>query len=133
MSEVVLTEKFFAEIAGWEAMKQARALLQLDKVLSSNWTPPILKGVVQEGAFSYRAGLVIKNTVDIENLCTCRPSREWGTICPHSVSVGLHYLISLQPGSATQGQSGKPAQPPTGKSTNPPANSPSGKVLSRGG
>src|SRR4051812_4479511 len=114
MSEVVLTEKFFAEIAGWEAMKQARALLQLDKVLSSNWTPPILKGAVQEGSSSYRAGLVIKNTVDIENLCTCRPSREWGTICAHSVGVGLHYLRSLQPAAAEQGKPGKAITTPSG-------------------
>src|SRR3954471_351939 len=134
MSEVVLTEKFFAEIAGWEAMKQARALLQLDKVLSSNWTPPILKGVVQEGASSYRAGLVIKNTVDIENLCTCRPSREWGTICPHSVSVGLHYLKTLQPATAETGKGAKSNNPASAaKTSGAPALSRPGKVLLRGG
>jgi superfamily II DNA or RNA helicase len=87
-----LSDQFFAKIAGWEAMKQARALLAGDKVLSSNWSPPVLKGVVQEGTTSYRAGLVIKGEVDIDNLCTCRTSREWGTICAHSVAVGLHHL-----------------------------------------
>src|SRR5687768_5439812 len=92
MSTVVLTEKFFADIAGWEAMKMARGYIATDKVLSSNWTPPVLKGVVQAGETSYRAGLVIKNEANIENLCTCRQSREWGTICAHSVAVGLHYL-----------------------------------------
>src|SRR5688572_16945895 len=89
---VALSESFFAKIAGWEAMKQARALLAGDKVLSSNWTPPILKGVVQEGSTSYRAGLAIKDEVNIDNLCTCRASREWGTICAHSVAAGLHHL-----------------------------------------
>lgn len=73
-------------------MKTARALLAGDKVLSSNWSPPVLKGVVQEGTTSYRAGLVIKGEVNIDNLCTCRASREWGTICAHSVAVGLHHL-----------------------------------------
>ena len=87
-----LTEKFLAQIAGWEAMKQARASLQAGAVLSSNWTPPLLRGVVQEGSTSYRAGLVIKGAVDIENVCHCRQSREWGTICAHSVAVGLHHL-----------------------------------------
>jgi SNF2 family DNA or RNA helicase len=91
MSEVQLTENFLAQIAGWEAMKQARALLQTGAVLSSNWTPPILRGVVQEGSISYRAGLAIKTSVEIENLCHCRQSREWGTICAHSVAVGLHH------------------------------------------
>src|SRR5437016_6182785 len=92
MSAVELSEAFFAKIAGWEAMKQARGLLAADHVLSSNWTAPVLKGVVQEGSTSYRAGLVIKDQINIENLCGCRPSREWGTICAHSVAVGLHHL-----------------------------------------
>src|SRR6266446_7409519 len=92
MSVVELSDAFFAKIAGWEAMKQARAFLATDKVLSSNWTPPGLKGVVQDGSISYRAGLVIKDHINIENLCGCRSSREWGTICAHSVAVGLHHL-----------------------------------------
>jgi superfamily II DNA or RNA helicase len=89
---VELNEPFFAKIAGWEAMKTARALLSMGKVLSSNYTPPILKGVVQEGTTSYRAGFVIKSDTDLENTCTCRASREWGTMCAHSVAVGLHWL-----------------------------------------
>lgn len=97
---VELTEALFAKMAGWEAMKRARAYLQAGQVLSSNWTDPILKGVVQEGASSYRAGLVIKNSIDVENMCTCRPSREWGTICAHSVAVGLHHLKRTQPALA---------------------------------
>ena len=79
--------------AGWEAVKHARSLLAGGKVLSSNWTPPLLKGVVQEGTSSYRAGLVIKGPVGIDNLCTCRASREAGIICAHSVAVGLHHLL----------------------------------------
>src|SRR6185503_21195393 len=91
-------------------MKQARALLAGDKVLSSNWSAPVLKGVVQEGTTSYRAGLVIKDEVNIDNLCTCRASREWGTICAHSVAVGLHHLRGettpeLQPKLAADPQS----------------------------
>ena len=89
---VELNEPFFAKVAGWEAMKTARALLALGKVLSSNYTPPILKGVVQDGTTSYRAGFVIRSDTDLENTCTCRASREWGTMCAHSVAVGLHWL-----------------------------------------
>jgi superfamily II DNA or RNA helicase len=98
---MTLSEQFFAKIAGWEAMKQARALLAGDKVLSSNWSPPILKGVVQEGSTSYRAALSIKDDVNIDNLCTCRASREWGTICAHSVAVGLHHLRGDEPERAS--------------------------------
>ena len=108
---VELTDAFFAKIAGWEPMKRARAMVAAGHVLSSNWSPPVLKGVVQEGETSYRAGLVIKNSIDIDNLCTCRDSREWGTICAHSVAVGLHHL---KPAPAPELQRVKPAAPRPG-------------------
>ena len=92
MSSPDLTDQFFAKIAGWDVIKQARAVLASGRVLSSNWTPPVLKGVVQEGTTSYRCGLVIKDTINIDNLCTCRAARSWGAMCVHSVAVGLHHL-----------------------------------------
>jgi superfamily II DNA or RNA helicase len=97
---VELTENLLSKAAGWEAMKRARAYLEQDQVLSSNWAPPVLKGLVQAGEVSFHAGLVIKGPIDIENICSCRESREWGTICAHSVAVGLHWLRS-QKGEAT--------------------------------
>ncbi|HLH52415.1 MAG TPA: SNF2-related protein [Verrucomicrobiae bacterium] len=89
---VDLTEALLSKAAGWEAMKHARAYLSQGQVLSSYWAPPLLRGVVQAGETSFRASMVIRNDVDIENLCTCRESREWGKICAHSVAVGLHFL-----------------------------------------
>ncbi len=121
MSFTDLTDDFLAKIAGWEAMKNARALLASGKVLSSNWTPPLLKGVVSEGATSLRAGLVIKTSTDIDNVCSCRDSRRSGMICAHSVSVGLHHLKrekDSSPGLATaapsRGAASMKAQPPAG-------------------
>ncbi len=99
MSEVVLSEIFLAKIAGWDVVKQARAAVAGGKVLSGEWAAPVLKGVVQEGSTSYRAGLVIKDSINIENLCTCKASRSWGTICAHSVAVGL---FSLKPVALNQ-------------------------------
>jgi superfamily II DNA or RNA helicase len=128
MSGVELTEPFLAKIAGWEAMKKARALLEQDAVLSSNWSPPLLKGVVQDGTLSYRAGLVIKDTVNLENICRCRPSQDWGTICAHSVAVGLHYLR----GSTTPTPEKKTEAHPAGEtSSNPNARRPAAKRLLR--
>src|SRR5438105_14954513 len=92
MKPVELTDEFFGKIAGWEVVKNARAAVAGDRVLSSDWAPPVLKGIVQEGQTSYRAGLVIKDAIDVENLCACRTSKAWGSICVHSVAVGLHYL-----------------------------------------
>ena len=92
MSNVILTDALLAKLAGWEAVKQARALLTQNLVLSSYWEAPLLRGVVQEGSSSYRAGLVIKSESDAENMCPCRQSRQHGMICAHSVAVGLHRL-----------------------------------------
>ena len=100
VSEPKLTEAFFAKAAGWEVMKQARSLLASGRVLSSNWAPPLLKGVVVSDATSLTAGLVIRHELDIENLCPCRSSREWGTLCAHSVAVGLHHLKPPAPAPA---------------------------------
>ena len=119
---IELTESFLAQIAGWEAVKSARSLLAGGKVLSSNWTPPLLKGVVQEGSVSYRAGLVIRSERDLENICTCRQAREWGTICAHSVAVGLHHLkknavvaegSAAERGTSPQAPATARARPPT--------------------
>ena len=109
---VELTEKLLSEAAGWEVMKMARAYLQQNQVLSSHWAPPLLRGVVQTVEISFRASMVIKSGIDVENLCTCREAREWGKICAHGVAVGLHWLKAQQVGeSATAPRSAgqKPA------------------------
>ena len=91
---VELTEALLAQAAGWEVVKHARACLAQGQVVSSYWAPPLLRGVVQTGGMTFRGSLVINNAVDIENLCNCRESREWGKICVHGVAVGLHWLQS---------------------------------------
>jgi len=111
MSDVALTEAFLSRLAGWAAMKQARSIVAADRVLSSDWSPPILKGVVQSGDTTYRAGLRIQSERDIENLCPCRESRQWGTICAHSVAVGLHHLAPPAQSAKSAAPEPAPAQP----------------------
>src|ERR1035437_6199521 len=94
---VELTEALLSTAAGWDVMKRARAYLEQGEVLSSYWAPPLLRGVVQAGEGSFRASMVIKGEIDIENLCTCREAREWGKICAHGVAVGLHWLRAQRP------------------------------------
>ncbi|MFM1767620.1 MAG: hypothetical protein RJA22_149 [Verrucomicrobiota bacterium] len=118
---VELTTKLLSDAAGWEAMKRARSYLAQDQVLSSDWKPPLLRGIVQAGESSYSAGLKIEGPIDIENLCTCRDSREWGKICAHSVAIGLHWIEAQaapapKPGARHSPGTGKPpapAAPPT--------------------
>ena len=62
---------------------------------AATYDPPLLAGEVREGQKSYRAGLRIRSASDVENICTCRESREWGKVCAHSLAVGLAYLAPV--------------------------------------
>src|SRR6185312_2254638 len=108
---VELTEKLLSNAAGWEVMKLARAYLGQGQVVSSSWSPPLLRGVVRVGDVHFRASLVIKDEIDIENLCTCRDAREWGKICAHGVAVGLHHLKGVA-SPAPEAKSAVPVKAP---------------------
>src|SRR6516225_762899 len=89
---IQITERFLMDTGGWQAMKMARALVQMGRVVRARYAPPLLQGLVREGEIEYRAGLKISGKTDVENLCSCRESREWGIICAHSLAVGLVVL-----------------------------------------
>ena len=92
MDRIEITERFLMDTGGWQAMKHARALLEMGRVVSAAYTPPVLRGLVREGTTEYRAGMKIRTKSDVENLCSCRDSREWGAICAHSLAVGLAFI-----------------------------------------
>lgn len=55
-------------------------------------------GVVQAGTSTVNARLKLGNRLsDVENLCSCRQAREYGTICPHVIAVGLSALVAHKP------------------------------------
>jgi superfamily II DNA or RNA helicase len=97
-----ITERFLSDAGGWQALKEARALWQAGKVQGATYEPPFLRGSVRDGIKEYRAGLRIVTKTNIENLCTCRISRDRGMVCAHSLAVGLAFLkgdpqAALQP------------------------------------
>jgi len=89
---IAITEKLLSGAGGWQAMKAGRELFRAGRVLAANYEPPLLSGEVREGQKAYRAGLRVRTATDVENICTCRESREWGKICAHSLAVGLAWL-----------------------------------------
>ncbi len=89
---VELTERLLMDAGGWEAVKHARALVSTGRVISAAYAPPVLKGLIREADKELRAGLKITSPTNIENICPCRPSREWGTICAHSLAIGVAVL-----------------------------------------
>jgi superfamily II DNA or RNA helicase len=106
MSSIHITERFLMDTGGWQALKHAKALVQMGRVVSFNYTPPILRGLVREGETEYRAGLKILSYTDVENICSCRESREWGKICVHSLALGL---ASIRPETVLAKQAEAPA------------------------
>ncbi len=89
---IPITEKLLSGAGGWQAMKAGRELWKAGRVSEATYGAPLLAGDVREGGKNYRAGLRIRSATDVENLCTCRESREWGKVCAHSLAVGLAYL-----------------------------------------
>ncbi|MCX6968141.1 MAG: SNF2-related protein [Verrucomicrobia bacterium] len=119
MSHVELTERLLMDAGGWQAAKLARALVESGRVVSAAYTPPVLKGVVREGELELRAGLKISSKSDIENLCPCRQSRQYGAICAHSLAVGYALLLhKTGPGSDLASRN-RPPQPSPSQSAAP--------------
>ena len=79
-------------MGGWQAFKEARTLHAAGCVTEAAYEPPILKGKISQGGRQFLAGLKLRNTIDVENLCSCRDSRVRGIICAHSLAVGLQIL-----------------------------------------
>ncbi|HEV3408753.1 MAG TPA: hypothetical protein VG095_00535, partial [Chthoniobacterales bacterium] len=94
---IPITQKLLVTAGGWPAMKQAQQLHAAGRVTDATYDPPLLAGLVREGNRSLRSGLRIKSEKDVENICTCRESREWGRICPHALAVGLAFLQPAKP------------------------------------
>ena len=111
MANVPLTERLLAEAAGWPVVKHARALVETGRVSGPVYKPPLLHGLVREGDREYRAGLRIESPTHIENLCGCRQARESGTICAHSIAVGLALIRPPRASSTAE-----PTRPPAGPS-----------------
>jgi superfamily II DNA or RNA helicase len=89
---VELTEKLLISMAGWPVFKQAQAIHAAGRVVEATYEPPLLKGRLVEGDRQFLCGLQLRNSIDVENLCLCRDSRQRGIICAHSVAVGLQVL-----------------------------------------
>ncbi len=89
---IPITQKLLVNAGGWPAMKRAQQLHQAGRASEASYEPPLLSGMVRDGLRTLRSGLRVKTFSDVENLCTCRESREWGKICAHSLAVGLAYI-----------------------------------------
>ena len=90
-----ITKELLLEIGGWRALKEGKSLFDSGKVKAVSYEPPMLIGVVQTGTSTVNARLHLGTRLsDVENMCSCRQAREYGTICPHVIAVGLAYIAN---------------------------------------
>ena len=113
---VEITERLLSDAGGWQALKEGRGLWEAGKVQpGATYEPPFLRGTVRDGPAEYRAGLRIVTRTNIENLCSCRISRQRGMVCAHSMAVGIAFLKgsapSAAPVAAATGQGSGAAEP----------------------
>ena len=107
---IPITERFLSDAGGWQALKQARALHDLGRVLTAAYAPPLLEGRVKEGDTEFRSGLKILSNSNVENLCTCRESRRNGTICAHALAIGLEIIKPRMKPESKERQTGNEAE-----------------------
>ncbi len=84
-----LTEKWLNNAAGWQVLKEARAIWKAGAVISASYEGKLLRGVVAGGGQQRVAGFVINGPTDLDNLCKCPTARRFGQVCAHSVAVAL--------------------------------------------
>jgi superfamily II DNA or RNA helicase len=96
-----ITEKWLAEIGGWQAMKSARMLIAAGKVQVVEQTADLVRGTVGGDKSRFSSGLRIRSRSDVDNLCTCPMARRTGQICDHAIAMGLAILNPTVSGNST--------------------------------
>jgi superfamily II DNA or RNA helicase len=93
-----LSANLLAEIGGWAAMKEARALVERGKVGDARREGNVIRARVQGAGKTYEPQIVLAERVaGIEVRCTCVESRRTGRVCAHALAAGL---AVLQPAAA---------------------------------
>lgn len=88
-----VTKELLLEIGGWRTLKEGQALFEGGKVDQVHYDPPLLHGVVKTGTSTVNARLHVGSRLaEVENLCSCRQAREYGTVCAHVIALGLKLI-----------------------------------------
>jgi len=92
-----LNLNLLAEIGGWAALKEARALVARGRVSEARREGAVIRARVQGAEKVHEPQITLAERVaDVEVRCTCAEFRKTGRVCPHVLAVGV---ALLQPGS----------------------------------
>jgi hypothetical protein len=109
---VELNQSLLAELGGWPALKEARALVERGKVLEVTREGAVIRARVQGAEKVHEPRITLADRVaNVEVRCTCAESRRSGRVCAHALAAGL---AMLQPadGSRRTLAGGPPATQP---------------------
>ena len=88
-----LTTNLLAEIGGWPALKEARALVERGRVSGARRDGAVLRARVQGGEKVHEPQITLSDRIaNIEVRCTCAESRRTGRVCAHALAVGVALL-----------------------------------------
>jgi superfamily II DNA or RNA helicase len=88
---IELTTNLLAEIGGWPALKEARALVERGKVSGAKQEGAVIRARVQGAEKIYDPQITLADRVaNVEVRCTCAESRR--RVCPHILAAGLAIL-----------------------------------------
>jgi len=104
MATLELTNNLLAEIGGWPALKEARALVERGRVRDAHRDGAVIRARVQGAEKVYEAQITLADRVaNVEVRCTCAESRRSGRVCAHSLAAGLALLKVVASGVAGAG------------------------------
>src|SRR5271168_2120934 len=93
MATLELTNNLLAEIGGWPALKEARALVERGRVRDARRDGDTIRATVQGAEKTHQPQIILADRVaNIEVRCTCAESRRTGRVCAHALAAGLAWL-----------------------------------------
>src|ERR1700733_12125248 len=93
-----LNLNLLAEIGGWPALKEARALVERGRVTDARREGNVIRARVQGGEKVHEPQITLADRVaDIDVRCTCLEFRKAGRVCPHILAAGVALLQPAKP------------------------------------
>ena len=91
-----LNLNLLAEIGGWAALKEARALVERGRVSNARREGDVIRASVKGAEKVHEPQIMLADRVaNVEVRCTCAEFRKTGRVCPHALAAG----VALLPGS----------------------------------
>src|SRR5271156_2670615 len=106
-----LNLNLLAEIGGWAALKEARAVVARGRGREAGREGAVIRARVQGAEKVHEPQITLADRVaNVEVRCTCAESRCSGRVCAHALAAGLALL--LPSGSRRTPDAGQPPQNP---------------------